>query len=176
MHHGRGSGPHVQAATAGLGMTIVVFKDDIMAADTQLSQHNAKFNASKLVRLPDGGVAGGMGVFSDVYAGLKFLADGGTEDDDKLPEIKDATILIARPDGSLWLIEGRFPAFPVMDKEIAIGCGADAAKMAMQLGKSAVESIGLVIKQDIMCGEPIQWMQLEDTHEYGGVKTHKAKK
>ena len=157
-------------------MTIVVFKDDIMAADTQLSQHNAKFNAQKMVRLPDGGIAGGMGLFSAVYAGLKFLAEGGTEDDDKLPEIADATILIARPDGSLWLLEGRFPAFPVMDKEIAIGCGADAAKMAMQLGKTAVEAIGLVINQDIMCGEPIQWMQLEDTHEYGTIKTHKKKK
>ena len=163
----------MQAAIAGADVTIVVFKDEIMAADTQLSAANAKCNASKLVRLPDGGIAGGMGLWSAVYAGLRFLAEGGTEDDDKLPEITEATILIARPDGSLWILEGRFPAYPVMDKEIAIGCGADAAKMAMQLGKSALEAIGLVIKQDIMCGEPIQFMQLEDTHEYGTVKTHK---
>lgn len=157
-------------------MTIVAFKDDVMAADTQLSQHNAKFNAQKIVRLPDGGIAGGMGLFSAVYAGLKFLAEGGSEDNDRLPDVKDATILIARPDGSLWIVEDRFPAYPVMDISIAIGCGADAAKMAMQLGKSAVEAINLVIKQDIMCGEPVQWMELEATHEYGGVKTAKNNK
>lgn len=166
----------MQAAIVGVVVTIVVFKDNVMAADTQLSDGNARCNAQKLVRLPDGGIAGGCGLWSAAYAGLKFLAEGGTEDDDKLPDVKEAQILIARPDGSLWLVEERFPAFPLMDKEAAIGCGADAAKMAMQLGKNAVEAINLVIKQDIFCGEPIQSMELEQTHEYTGVKTHNNKK
>ena len=163
----------MQAANSGADVTIVAIKDGIMAADTQLSGGNSKCQASKLVRLPDGGVAGGCGVWQAAYGGLKFLAEGGSEDDDDKPDVEGALILIAKPDGSLWLIDGKFPAYPILDKTMAIGCGADAATMAMALGKTALESVGLVTRQDIMCGEPIQFMQLEDTHEYTGVKTHK---
>lgn len=146
-----------------------------MAADTQLTAFNAKSRAQKLFRLPDGGVAGGCGLWSVAHGVLKFLAEGGTEDDDKLPEVKDAQILIARPDGSLWVIEDRFPAYPVLDSVAAIGCGVDAANMAMNLGLSAVEAVAKVTKQDALCGGPIQSMEVEETHEYSGVTTHGRK-
>lgn len=163
----------MQAAIAGASVTIIAFKAGVMAADTQISLGSAKFNAQKLVRLPDGGVAGACGDWAAAYAGLKFLADGNSEDDDNKPDISDTTILIARPDGSLWRMDGRFPAYPILDKTMAIGCGADAAIMAMALGKSALESVGLVTHQDIMCGEPVQTMEVMETHEYPEVKTHK---
>ena len=166
----------MQAAIAGADVTIIAYKAGVMAADTQLSGGNSKCQAQKLVRLPDGGVAGGCGVWGNAYAGLKFLADGGKEDDDVKPEIDGSTILIAKPDGSLWLLEGRFPAYPILDKTMAIGCGADAAIMAMALGKSALESVGLVTHQDIMCGEPVQTMEVMETFEYPDAMTHKAKK
>jgi hypothetical protein len=163
----------VQAAIAGADVTIIAVKAGIMAADTQLSGGSSKCQAQKLVRLPDGGVAGGCGVWGNAYAGLKFLSEGGSEDDDVKPDLDGSTILIAKPDGSLWLLDGRFPAYPILDKTMAIGCGADAAIMAMALGKSALESVGLVTHQDIMCGEPVQTMEVMETHEYPEVTTHK---
>lgn len=39
-------------------MTVIACKDGVMAADTMLSAGNAQARAQKLVRLPDGGVAG----------------------------------------------------------------------------------------------------------------------
>ena len=161
-------------------MTIIAFKDGVMAADTQLTQFNAKLRAQKIVRLPDGGVAGGCGLWSAAYAGLKWLADGGSDSGDEgkklLPEIDEATILIAKPDGSLWLLEGRFPAFPITDKFASVGCGSDAAIMALRSGKSAVEAVHAVIQQDVLCGDPVQSMEVEETHEYGAAKTHRKRK
>ena len=162
------------------GMTVIAFKDGVMAADTQLTQHNSKVRAQKIVRLPDGGVAGGCGSWAAAYAGLKWLADGGSDSGDEgkkfLPEIEDSTILIARPDGSLWLLESRVPAFPITDKFAVIGCGSDAGVMALRSGKSAIEAVHAVIGQDVLCGDPVQSMEVEETHEYSGAKTHRKRK
>ena len=160
-------------------MTVVAFREGVMAADTRLSDFNSACRATKLVRLPDGGVAGGCGLWAAAYAGLKWLADGGSADGSEgkalLPDIDGATILIARPDGSLWLLESRFPAYPLIDKTAVIGCGAEAAKLALALGRSAAESVALVTKQDILCGGPIQSLEVEPTHEYSRLKTHAAR-
>ena len=150
-----------------------------MAADTMLSAGNSQARASKLVRLPDGGVAGGCGHWTRAYAGLQYLAAGGDPEDanaDKLPKIGDAVILIARPDGTLLVLEDEFPAYPVLDKVMAIGCGADAALMAMNLGLDAVEAVAKVTRQDLLCGDPVQSMDVEQPAGFSGVKTHKRKR
>lgn len=160
-------------------MTVIAFKDGVMAADTQLSAFNSACRAQKLVRLPDGGVAGGCGTWSHAYSALKYLENGGDPEDEhaaKLPTITDAAVLIARPDGSLWLLEERFPAYPLLDKQMAIGCGADAARMAMSLGLSAVEAVSKVTRQDLLCGDPVQSMDVEVPATFSGVKTHKSKR
>jgi len=158
-------------------VTVIVFRDGVMAADTRLSDFNSASKASKLVRLQDGGVAGGCGHWSAAYAALKWLAEGGSaegsEDRKILPDIDGSSVLIARPDGSLWLLENRFPAFPLLDRCTAIGCGSDAAKMAMALGKTAPEAVSWVTRQDLLCGDPVQSMEVEPTHEYGPIKTHR---
>jgi hypothetical protein len=157
-------------------MTVIAFKDGVMAADTMLSDGNAQNRVQKLFRLPDGGVAGGCGQWNRSYAGLKFLAEGGDPDSKDAPSIKDALLLIARPDGSLWLVEDEFPPYPLMDKYAAVGCGSDSAMMAMTLGLSAVEAVAKVTKQDVLCGDPVQSMEVQETHEYPGAVTHGRKR
>lgn len=162
-------------------MTVIAFKDGVMAADTQITSHNHKNRAQKIVRLPDGGVAGGCGLWCTAYGVLKWLADGGSLDDPSLlfrekewaPSVKEAQVLIARPDGTLWLLEDDFPAYPLMDGFAAVGCGADAAVMAMRSGASAVEAVNAVTEQDALCSAPVQSMELQDTYEYPGAVTHK---
>lgn len=159
-------------------MTVIAYSKGVMAADTQLTQFNQASHAQKLVRLPNGGVAGGCGLWSAAWAGLAYLAAGGAIDGEgerKAPDITDATILIAQPDGSLWLVENRFPAFPLLDSVAAVGCGSDAALMALGLGLSAVEAVGRVTRQDLLCGDPVQSMAVEPTHEYSGVTTYVPK-
>lgn len=148
-----------------------------MAADTMLSAFNSQSRAQKIMRLPDGSVAGGCGLWRSAYAGLRWLADGGDPSGakkDDAPDLKDATILIARPDGSLWLLEDGVPAFPIMDKVASVGCGSDAALMAMTLGLSAVEAVAKVTRQDVLCGDPVQSMEVEQPVEYSALVTHRG--
>ena len=161
-------------------MTVIAFKDGVMAADTMLSAHNSQNRAQKIVRLPDGGVAGGCGVWTRAYSGLAWLADGGDAgarkgDSPEPPIIADAQILIARPDGSLWLLEDEFPAYPLRDSTAAIGCGSDAALMAMTLGLSPVEAVARVTRQDVLCGDPVQSLEVVPSVDMPALKTHSAK-
>jgi hypothetical protein len=48
--------------------------------------------------------------------------------------------------------------------------------MAMTLGLSAVEAVGKVTKQDVLCGDPVQSMEVQETHEYPGAVTHGRKR
>lgn len=154
-------------------MTVIAFKGGVMAADTMLSGGNQQCRAQKIVRLPDGGVVGACGQWGRAYAGLKYLEEGGDPDaKDGLPKIDGANFLIARPDGSLWLVEDEFPPYPLRDTVAAIGCGSDAALMAMTLGLTAVEAVARVTRQDVLCGDPVQSMEIVPPRDMPGVKTH----
>lgn len=136
-------------------MTTIAYRDGVMAADTQATDFNTTYQVQKVWRLPDGGVAGLCGDASRGYAGVKWLMDG---EDGEPPSIKGAYIVIARPDGSLWLAEEHFPAFPIMDRTVAHGCGRDFARAALAEGKSAVDAVFAAIKHDVMTGAPVMSM------------------
>lgn len=162
-------------------MTVIAYKAGVMAADTMLSAYNSQHRAQKIVRLPDGGVAGGCGQWNRAWAGLKYLADGGDMDSrpnprtpEGPPDIDGATLLVVKSDGTLWLIEDEFPAFPIRDVVASVGCGSDAAMMAMTLGHSAVQAVAAVTRQDLLCGDPVQSMSVVATLEYPAAVTHKA--
>lgn len=59
------------------GLTVIAYKGGVMAADTQLTDGNSACRVRKIVRLPDGGVAGGCGVWASAYAALRYLERGG---------------------------------------------------------------------------------------------------
>lgn len=128
-----------------------------MAADTQLTGEY-KFRVQKIFALPDGGIAGGAGDWVRAYAGLQWLLGGEVGDP---PKIKGASLLILRPDGSLWIADNDWPAFPLLDKTAAIGCGAQAAMVAMASGKSPAEAVKEVCKLDAYTGDPVQYLTLE---------------
>lgn len=157
-------------------MTVIAFKDGVMAADSQATYGNSRLRVNKLVRLPDGGVAGQAGEASSGQAAMSWLAMGGSIDGTEgkafLPDISGAEVLIAKADGTLWLLTDRFPAFQIMDKTVAIGCGGDAARVALELGLSAVDAVLRVAKIDVYCGDPVQSMEVQDTHEYPEAVTH----
>lgn len=138
-------------------MTTVAFRDGCMAADTQITG-DFIVRAQKIVRLPDGGVAGATGVWSRCYAGLRWLAEG---EQGEPPKIKGATLLIAKADGSLWLAENEFPAYPLLDKYTAVGAGAMAAMAAMNGGANAGDAVKAAVRLDAYTSDPIQILKIE---------------
>jgi len=150
-------------------MTVVAFKDGVMAADSQLTAGTLTSLIEKIWRLPDGGVVAGSGTYAQVYAAAKYLAGG--ESGAPPDSIDEVSLLIARPDGSLWAVDGRFPAYPLLSNFAAIGCGADAATQAMRSGATAFKAVASVIGQDAGCSWPIQTMEVV-SFDLPGVKFH----
>jgi len=120
-------------------MTCIAAKDGVMAADGRLSSDDSQTTVVKLIRLPDGGVAGAAGMWAAARRALTWLANGEQGDP---PSIGDETqVLIMRPDGSLWLAEAGFPAYPLEAREAAIGSGSQGALVALLMGASALEAV-----------------------------------
>ena len=159
-------------------MTVIAYANGVMAADTMLNAGNRQSRASKLFRITtgplQGGVVGGCGIWSRAYAAAQYVAAGGSLDGKDGPGLEGSSLLIASPDGVLYVADDEWPAFPTLDKVAAIGCGSDAAVMAMTLGKTAVEAVALVTQQDVFCADPVQSMDVYTAPEYPGVTTHVA--
>ena len=154
-------------------MTTAAIADGVVAVDTQCTGGNYAVRVAKLARLPDGGVAVISGVYRTGYAGLKWLADGERGDP---PDIDGATIAIVRPDHSIWVADDGWPAFPVMDRSYAIGCGADLARKALADGKDPVQAVAEACELDSNSSGPILCMTAEPTHEYPPATIHKIKR
>lgn len=155
--------------SGALPITTIAYKDGIMACDTQATDYSSVSRVQKLWRLPDGGVVAGCGEARQAYAAIKWMLDGEKGD---APEIDGAYLVIARPDGSVWSVEGRFPAYPVLGDCHAHGCGRDGAMMAMRMGLSAVDAVFAACGQDAMTSPPVQSMQVCAPIEFPPLVTH----
>lgn len=146
-------------------MTTFAISDGVVAVDSQGTSGGYAVRVQKLARLPDGGVAVGCGSFSAAYAGLKWLAEGEKGDG---PEIDGAQVVIVRPDGSIWIAEERWPAFPILDRTFAGGCGADLARLLMAQGKDPVTAVAEACEHDAMSSGPILSMSVIATPDHVG--------
>ena len=153
-------------------MTTAAISDGVVAVDSQCTGGGYAVRMQKLVRLPDGGVAVCAGGASAGWAGLKWLMDGERGDP---PEIEETSIVIVRPDHSIWVAEQRWPAFPIMERTYAIGCGSDLARKAMADGKSPVQAVAEACELDVMSSGPILSLTVEAV-EFSPVTVHKIKR
>lgn len=146
-------------------MTTIAISDGVVAVDSQLTGGNHVVRAQKLTRLPDGGVAVGAGLWRNAYAGLKWLADG---EKGEAPDIDGATVVIVRPDGSIWIAEEQFPAYPILDRTYASGCGSDLARLLMAQGKDPVQAVAEACELDAMSSAPVLSMTVIPTPDHVG--------
>ena len=138
-------------------MTTCAAKGGIFAADTQLTSGQTIYRVSKLFRLPDGGVATGAGDWQDLYAVLRWLADG---EHGECPEFPESAILIGRPDGTLWLADDKYAPYPLIGNCAAIGVGSQAAQIAMAGGQSAQQAVAAVCGHDPNTSAPVETMKV----------------
>lgn len=153
-------------------MTTAAIAHGVVAVDSQCTDGGHAFRMQKLVRLTDGGVAVCAGGAAAGWAGLKWLADGERGDP---PDIEGATVVIVRPDHSIWLADERWPAFPLMDKTYAIGCGADFARKAMADGADPIQAVSEACDLDLMSSGPILSLTVEPV-EFSDVAVHTVKR
>lgn len=133
-------------------MTTIAISGGTVAVDSQSTGGNYACRMQKLARCPDGGVAVFAGAVSEGYAGLKWLADGERGEG---PDIEGAILIIVRPDASIWIADGQWPAFPILDDSYASGCGQDLARLLMGQGKTPVEAVAEACEHDAFSSGPI---------------------
>ena len=145
-------------------MTTIAISEGVVAVDSQLTGGNYAVRGQKIVRLPDGGVAVGAGLYRNAYAGMRWLAEGERGD---APDIEGATVVIVRPDGSIWIADEAFPAYPILDRTYATGCGADLARLLMAQGKDPVQAVAEACEHDAMSSAPILCMRVRKAQDEG---------
>ncbi len=138
-------------------MTTVAVKWPDFAADTQLSGSGIN-RVTKLYRLPDGGVASGAGDWCNVYRALKWLVDGEHGD---CPDFEGSSLLIGRPDGTIWIADDHWPAFPLLNTIAAIGSGGKAAAALMASGKTPKQAVELTCAHDTGTSAPVEVMRVK---------------
>lgn len=139
-------------------MTTIAVRAGVMACDSRADGEYA-MTVEKIVRLPDGGVAGGAGSASATTAVLAWLQAGEPGDPPAVDE-GEWFVLILRPDGSIWKAECRFPAFRLLDKFAATGSGSNFAIAAMAMGASAEEAVRIAAKYDTGTGGRVRTLAI----------------
>jgi ATP-dependent protease HslVU (ClpYQ) peptidase subunit len=162
-------------------LTIICFKDGIMAADGMSCSGDQIVNRSvqKIFRYPDGSLAAGTGVTTTIWRVHRyFTAQGGFHHEygDRIPvdlagvEQGDLTLLVVKPDGKVFMVffDGDVREIPREIQIIAIGQGDDFAMGAMNMGASSEQAVKLVCENYAHCGGEIQVERLNPEPEDAG--------
>lgn len=154
-------------------MTTIAVADGVVAADTQLTGGNYAVRVEKVVRLQDGGVAAACGLWHKAYPAMRWLAEGERGDG---PDFEGATIVIVRPDHTIWVAEESFPAYPILNRTYALGSGQDLARQLLSQGKSPVDAVAEACELDAFSSDPIMSMTVQDVAEFAPASVHKVKR
>jgi len=154
--------------------TIAVDANGLVCADTQLTSDNYALRVCKLFRMANGGVISGSGVWFSAYAWIQWHLAG--EMGERPTLARGTEIVMVNPDGSILVAEGDGPAFPLLDKTIALGCGRDIARAALARGLTALEAVAEAVQLDNYSSEPLQSMQTLTPTELPGVDTYTKRK
>lgn len=150
-------------------MTTIVYRDGILAADSQVTQDSEaggsrKFKCEKLYRKTTSkGAEAIIALAGESTPGLVFLDWYGTDRKPSRLLIEsgaDFTALVLRRDG-LWEYDCWCRGERVADAFYAIGSGAKAALGAMHMGATAAEACEIATRIDPYSSPPIVTMQLE---------------
>lgn len=137
-------------------MTTICYRDGVLAADSLATDDACGLHVRKIVRLPDGDMAGGAGDLTEVVQALSWLA-GGSDGDP--PAIPGSSIIFTEA-GVPHLATSGWPGI-ALKGYAAIGSGAQGAMVAMRLGKSAQEAVEAVAGIDHCTGGEIDTLTYE---------------
>lgn len=141
----------------GADVTIIAYKDGVMAADTATFQGDLKIaRTSKIVRRADGALAGASGRTGTIQKfNVWFLAGASGEFDPKCEEDGFMAIMISAA-GIVSKMNFAGEIYSVYAPFYANGAPEDFALGAMAAGASAEEAVKLCIEYSDGCGGDVQ--------------------
>lgn len=85
-------------------------------------------------------------------------------------------VVIVRPDKSIWIAEGMFPAYPILETDYAMGCAQDLIRAFMDEGYGPLEAIAKACELDAVSSAPIVSMKVQEASEFDGPTLHSVKR
>lgn len=138
-------------------MTTIAAKDGVMACDSRIT--GGFENPARKIRKGKGCIVGYCG---DWIAGEAlaeyYISEGGTEP--PLDDNDDIELLVLKKSG-IYLVDRKFRKVKIHGKHYAIGSGAAAAMVAMNMGASATEAIKEASKVDDYTDGRVRSLRLE---------------
>lgn len=143
-------------------MTIVAFDGKTLAADSLVTQAGARIgNMRKIVRAPDGSLAGAAGGIGPAAAFLAWAAGGFPK---RRPwqacEVDEFEGIVIRPDGRVEAFDELLMPALIEARVHAIGSGWKFALGAMDAGASARRAVLIAMRRDPDCGGRPQTLTL----------------
>lgn len=139
-------------------MTTIAISEGVVAVDTQLTGGNHTKRVLKVLRMADGGLVTGCGLWRSAWAGMQYVLSGERGDP---PDLEDAEVIVVRPDGTICIANGGFPLYPILDRHYCAGCGEDLARSALARGLSPVDAVAEACELDALSSAPIVSMAVQ---------------
>lgn len=149
-------------------MTTIVIRDNILAADTQISLEEESFKTyqTKIKDLKDGSIIASRGscAGADLFEFWKSATK--KEWDEEYPGLVFADIIqpehefesvMVTPDGKYTYYSFYGVPTDITDREFfATGSGAKAAYAAMEMGATAIQAVKIAMKYDLYSGGKVE--------------------
>lgn len=143
-------------------MTVIAFDGKTLAADRLVVFGNTKGSVTKVFRVGAHlvGIAGSASLGMEALEWFKGGADPSKYPERNRESDSGASLLVIRPDRTAWKYESSPYPFQLEGPYCAIGCGDEAALVAMSLGKTAAEAVEIASQHNVFCGNGVDALTL----------------
>lgn len=146
-------------------MTIIAYRDGIMASDSGVTSGNIKFGwVKKIIKTKGGLLVGASGTISGITNLINISADAEKITDINFEELieKEINGFIVEKDETVWCLSHSIIPFKLEAPFHAEGSGAPVALGAMYMGANASQAVEAAIQFDLDCYGPIQSKSIWD--------------
>jgi hypothetical protein len=146
-------------------LSVVVYHDGIMAADTRAYSGDRHFvgNKLKIHRMPDGSLLGIVSNQVGMPEAFKQWVAEGADREAVMPDQPSFEAIHVMPDGKIFYYDdGYTPSGPIVAQTLTIGSGKKYALGAIKMGADAVRAVEIAIDCDVWCGAPVSALPLNE--------------
>lgn len=136
-------------------MTVVAYRDGILAADSMMTDDCGITSVQKIWRLPNGSLFGGAGSAGYVAAVRDWLFSGASlkhKPDCSKFESAYAGCIVVGKDGSCSALDSYLSSIVVTAPYYAVGSGAPHALTLMAIGYSAEDAVRVIVEKQLADG------------------------
>lgn len=135
-------------------MTIIVYRDGIMAADTLTTQGGSRVAHTQKIFREDGWLIGGAGCLGVSTCGVNWVKAGADlETPVDFGKMSDSSLMLVSSDGELYYASSD-TGFLVKESApyMTAGSGSDIARGALLMGATAKQAVEIAMRIDLGCG------------------------